>query len=122
MTHHAVISKAGGATTQESIAAHCPMIVNQVVPGQEEGNCELLRRHGIGARAETPAEVLAQLQRAFADGGAVWQGWHERVRALACPRASLDIIEFVRSRHPAMDSSSDSPLEPITSDPSSAHG
>ena len=32
--------------TQEAIAARCPMIVNQIVPGQEEGNYELLRRHG----------------------------------------------------------------------------
>ena len=34
MTHHVVISKAGGATTQEALAARCPMIVNQIVPGQ----------------------------------------------------------------------------------------
>jgi processive 1,2-diacylglycerol beta-glucosyltransferase len=53
MTHHVVISKAGGATTQEALAARCPMIVNQIVPGQEEGNYELLRRHGIGALATT---------------------------------------------------------------------
>jgi processive 1,2-diacylglycerol beta-glucosyltransferase len=33
MTHHVVVSKAGGATTQEAIAARCPMVVNQVVPG-----------------------------------------------------------------------------------------
>ena len=38
MSHHLVISKAGGATVQEAIAARCPMIVNQVIPGQEEGN------------------------------------------------------------------------------------
>ena len=54
MTHHVVVSKAGGATTQEAVAARCPMIVNQVVPGQEEGNCELLLRHGAGALATTP--------------------------------------------------------------------
>ena len=35
-------SKAGGATTQEAIAAKCPMIINQVVPGQEEGNARLI--------------------------------------------------------------------------------
>ena len=75
MTHHVVISKAGGATTQEAIAARCPMIVNQIVPGQEEGNYELLRRTGAGALAETPAAVLATLRAAFADRGAQWQRW-----------------------------------------------
>ena len=33
MTHHAVVSKAGGATTPEAINALCPMVVSQVVPG-----------------------------------------------------------------------------------------
>ena len=69
MTHHAVISKAGGATTQESINALCPMLVNQIVPGQEEGNYELLRRHEAGALAETPQEIVSTLQRAFAHDG-----------------------------------------------------
>jgi len=58
MTHHVVVSKAGGATTQESIASLCPMVVSQIVPGQEEGNYELLRRNHAGALAETPAAVL----------------------------------------------------------------
>lgn len=118
MSHHVVISKAGGATTQESIAAHCPMIVNQVVPGQEEGNYELLRRHDIGARAESPAEVLDVLRRAFADRGAVWWGWHARVIALAMPGAALDIVDFIRSRH----AGEDAPNSPSTPQPSSVHG
>ncbi len=80
MTHHVVISKAGGATTQEAVAARCPMIVNQIVPGQEEGNYELLRRTGAGALAETPPAVLAALRQAFADQGALWHRWR---RALA---------------------------------------
>ena len=75
MTHHVVISKAGGATTQEAIAARCPMIVNQIVPGQEEGNYELLRRTGAGALATTPAAVIQSLRQAFADRGALWLQW-----------------------------------------------
>jgi processive 1,2-diacylglycerol beta-glucosyltransferase len=92
MTHHVVISKAGGATTQEAIAARCPMLVNQVVPGQEEGNVELLRRHSAGALVETPDEVVAALRRAFADRGAVWRQWREALAPLARPDASRDIV------------------------------
>jgi UDP-N-acetylglucosamine:LPS N-acetylglucosamine transferase len=44
MSHNLVITKAGGATVQEALAACCPLIINQVVPGQEEGNWELVRR------------------------------------------------------------------------------
>jgi processive 1,2-diacylglycerol beta-glucosyltransferase len=95
MTHHVVISKAGGATTQEAIAARCPMIVSQVVPGQEEGNYELLRRHGAGARAETPAAVEATLRAAFADQGAVCQEWRRRLEELSRPSAAREIATFV---------------------------
>jgi processive 1,2-diacylglycerol beta-glucosyltransferase len=92
MTHHVVVSKAGGATTQEAIAARCPMLVSQVVPGQEEGNYELLRRHSAGALAETPAAVLAQLQLAFRDRGRVWQGWRNALATLARPDAARAIV------------------------------
>ncbi len=122
MTHHAVISKAGGATTQESIAAHCPMIVNQVVPGQEEGNYELLRRRDIGARADSPTEILNALRGAFARNALVWEGWHERVQQLARPRAALDIAEFVAANGSGSNPDTDFPLQPITSNSSPAHG
>jgi processive 1,2-diacylglycerol beta-glucosyltransferase len=82
MTHHVVISKAGGATTQEAIAARCPMIVNQIVPGQEEGNYELLRRTGAGALATTPAAVIQSLRQAFADRGALWLQWRNALEPI----------------------------------------
>lgn len=88
MTHHVVVSKAGGATTQEAIAAHCPMLVNQVVPGQEEGNYELLRRHGIGGLAETPDAVIRALCNAFDARGRVWSGWRAALARLARPNAA----------------------------------
>lgn len=106
LTHHVVISKAGGATTQEALAARCPMIVNQVVPGQEEGNYELLRRHGIGALAERPDAVLAALQRAFAGRGEVWHGWRRAAEALSKPRAAYDIAAELLAY-------ADSPEEPV---------
>jgi len=91
MTHHAVVSKAGGATTQEAIAARCPMIVNRVVPGQEEGNYELLRRRGAGALAETPETVIAALRGAFADGGRGWSKWRAALIPLSRPGAAWAI-------------------------------
>ena len=91
MTHHVLISKAGGATTQEAIAARCPMIVNQIVPGQEEGNYELLRRHGIGTLAQDPHAVIAALQHAFGDGGKVWREWRDAITPLFRPQAAHEI-------------------------------
>lgn len=92
MTHHVVVSKAGGATTQEALAARCPMIVSQIVPGQEEGNYELLRRHRIGALAETPAAVVAELRRAFDANGSVWREWRAALAPLSRPNAAGEIV------------------------------
>jgi processive 1,2-diacylglycerol beta-glucosyltransferase len=98
MTHHVVISKAGGATTQEAIAARCPMLVNQVVPGQEEGNYELLRRRGAGALVETPEAVVQTLRQAFANQGKVWRAWRDALAPLARPDASRDIAAHLLSK------------------------
>jgi processive 1,2-diacylglycerol beta-glucosyltransferase len=95
LTHHAVVSKAGGATTQEAINALCPMIVSQVVPGQEEGNYELLRRHRAGALATTPDAVIATLRQAFADGGRGWRDWRAALAPLAHPDAATTIARHV---------------------------
>ena len=95
MTHHAVVSKAGGATTQEAINALCPMVVSQVVPGQEEGNYELLRRHRAGVLAETPEAVITALHGAFAGHGRVWREWRAALVPLAHPFAARDIAQHV---------------------------
>ncbi len=93
MTHHVVVSKAGGATTQEALAARCPMIVNQIVPGQEEGNYDLLRRHGVGALAESPTATLGALRGAFAGGGQVWRKWRTALAPLCRPEAADTIVD-----------------------------
>ena len=95
MSHHVVISKAGGATTQESINALCPMLISQIVPGQEEGNYELLRRHEAGALATSPELIIATLQHAFADDAALWRRWRANLQKLARPAAARDIAARV---------------------------
>ena len=95
MNHHVVISKAGGATTQEAINALCPMIVNQIVPGQEEGNYELLRRHNAAALAETPEAILAALDRLFSRDATRWHEWRTNLCTLAKPGAARTVASNV---------------------------
>jgi processive 1,2-diacylglycerol beta-glucosyltransferase len=71
------------------------MIVSQVVPGQEEGNYELLRRHGAGTYADTPGAVIIALTAAFADSGRVWRDWRAALKPLARPDAADDIARHV---------------------------
>lgn len=67
-THDLVISKAGGATTHETAAAGRPSLIVKVVPGQEEGNVELLERRGSGLFEDDP-EALGPLLRTLVDSG-----------------------------------------------------
>jgi len=94
---HLLIGKAGGATVQETIAAGCPMIINHVVAGQEEGNARLIVETNSGVIANSPREVIAQVQRAFADDAKQWREWSANISRLSKPRAALDIAEFLLS-------------------------
>ncbi len=93
-----VISKAGGATVQESIAAHCPMILTKVVPGQEEGNYELLQKNEAGICIEKWKEIPRQLELLFKEEGAVWNQWKKNIIQISKPGASREIARFVVQR------------------------
>jgi processive 1,2-diacylglycerol beta-glucosyltransferase len=95
--NHVVISKAGGATVQEAMAAACPMIVNHIIPGQEEGNARFIAETNSGALAPTRDAVIAAVQNAFANDAAVWHEWSANISRLGRPGASLEIGEFLLS-------------------------
>ncbi|HEY1583691.1 MAG TPA: hypothetical protein VGF73_11395 [Chthoniobacterales bacterium] len=92
---HLLISKAGGATTQETIAAKCPMIINQVVPGQEEGNARLIEETRSGTVAIGPAAIAGAVEAAFADDAKLWREWSENISRFSRPRAPLEIAELL---------------------------
>jgi len=94
---HLLIGKAGGATVQETIAAGCPMIINYVVAGQEEGNARLIVETNSGVIANSPHKVVGQVRRAFADDARQWCEWSANISKLSRPRAALDIAEFLLS-------------------------
>jgi processive 1,2-diacylglycerol beta-glucosyltransferase len=94
---HLLIGKAGGATVQETIAAACPMIVNHIVSGQEEGNARLIVETNSGVIVRSPAEVVAQVERAFANDAEQWRQWATNISRLSRPCASLEIAEFLLS-------------------------
>jgi processive 1,2-diacylglycerol beta-glucosyltransferase len=94
---HLLIGKAGGATVQETIAAGCPMIINYVVAGQEEGNARLIVETNSGVIAHSPRQVIAQVKRAFADDARQWHEWSANISKLSRPRAALDVADFLLS-------------------------
>ena len=95
MSHHLVIGKAGGAMVQEAIAARCPMIINQVIPGQEEGNARLVRRLGVGAVVEKSQELRDRVKEVFAHRSRQWQEWRDNLEKVSQPHAAVRIAELV---------------------------
>ncbi len=94
---HLLISKAGGATVQEAIAAGCPMIVNHVIPGQEEGNARYLLETNSGTVATSQDRVVAAIESAFSNDAAVWREWSANAAQLSRPAASLETAQFLLS-------------------------
>ena len=95
MSHHLLIGKAGGATVQETIAAACPMIINQVIPGQEEGNARLIEMLGGGVVAKTIHEIPQLVENAFADGANQWQRWRKNLQKASRPDAAVRIADLI---------------------------
>src|SRR5580658_1617604 len=94
MAHHLVVTKAGGATVQEAIAACCPMILNQVTPGQEEGNAQLVTELEAGVVVEKNREVAECITEAFASDARLWKKWRANLTKVSRPDASLRIAEL----------------------------
>ncbi len=76
---HFYIGKAGAATVFEAYATETPVLVNYPMPGQEEGNQQLLITDGAGARIDSTAELLSTIARLLEHGAA---GWRDMVHAM----------------------------------------
>lgn len=92
---HLLISKAGGATMQEALAAGCPMIANHIIPGQEEGNARFLVESGAGAVATGHRAIIGTVESAFADGAALWRQWSGRAAQIGRPAGALESARFL---------------------------
>ena len=93
--NHLVISKAGGATVQEAMSAACPMIVNHVIPGQEEGNARFIMETKSGTVALNHDAVIARGAKRFRERRRAMARMVANISQLGRPTASLDIAKFL---------------------------
>lgn len=97
-SHHLIIGKAGGATVHEAIAAQCPMLVHHIVPGQEEGNIELLERFKTGSLATSAKDIKESIGNLLDDDARLWRDQKDRLANRARPRAAREAAEFILSK------------------------
>ncbi len=95
--HHLVIGKAGGATVHEAIAARCPMLIHHLVPGQEEGNLQLLQQLGAGDLAENPKDLAKAVANILADNASHWRKMKTALERHNCNDGAITASKFILS-------------------------
>lgn len=95
MRAHVFIGKAGGAATQEAIAAQTPMLITKIVPGQEQGNAILITENECGAVATTPAALGEQVECLLAGDHALWHRWHAGMQRISRPDSARTTARFI---------------------------
>ncbi|SHJ76094.1 processive 1,2-diacylglycerol beta-glucosyltransferase [Rubritalea squalenifaciens DSM 18772] len=94
-SHHLTIGKAGGATVHEAIAAQCPMLISHLVPGQEQGNLDLLHDIGAGQLCDTEEQMTSAITQMLANDAREWRTMKDNLAASAMPCGSATAAQFI---------------------------
>lgn len=95
--HHFYIGKAGAATMFECYASGVPMMVNYTLPGQEQGNLQLLLHDGAGCHVQSTAHLIDSINCNLRDKAAGWKRMrlvmNKAGRANGAERAACEIFK-----------------------------
>jgi 1,2-diacylglycerol 3-beta-galactosyltransferase len=91
----AIVTKAGGLIVSESLACGLPMLLVNALPGQEQGNADLVVEGGAGDLTQEPIALLETLFHWLEDDGALLRSRAARAQELGRPRAAFRIAELV---------------------------
>ncbi len=91
-----VVAKAGGAIVMECLAAGKPIIITHITPGQEEGNAELIKKHGLGF-IETNPEKIIKLLLELIESPEKIKELQNRVKDFSLPDAAYQIANFIKT-------------------------
>ncbi len=94
-----LVTKAGGLTLAEAIAAEVPLVLYGSLPGQERRNEAFAARHGLALVARTP-DAMAHAITHVLDAPAVRADLRARLRRARTPGASRAIVDAVLERAP----------------------
>jgi len=89
----AIICKAGGLTVTESLACGLPLMLTDVIPGQETGNAEYVVNGGAGELIEEPLQALETVCHWLLNDGQLLKERSINAAKLGRPRAAYDIVE-----------------------------
>ena len=93
-TSHLIIGKAGGASVQEAMASACPMIIDSMIPGQEEGNAEMITKIGAGIVAFEPKKIRSTIEDLLGNNGKEWLKFRKNCHIKSTPEAALNLAKI----------------------------
>jgi processive 1,2-diacylglycerol beta-glucosyltransferase len=88
-----LVTKPGGLSTSEALAAGTPLVLLRPLPGQEERNAKYLVSHGAALRATRAGELVRMVDAVLAGGDAA-----RRLRGAAAALAHPDAAERIAGR------------------------
>lgn len=90
-----IICKAGGLIVTESLASGLPMLLTDIIPGQETGNAEYVTTAGAGLVAETPLAMLEAIHHLMKDNQIQLRRYSDQAKALGKPGAAFDVASLL---------------------------
>lgn len=97
-TAHFYIGKAGAASVFEAYTTETPVLVNYVLPGQEQGNLKLLEHDGAGLYVQDTASLADTLHTLLADSARGWQDMCRAIRRADRCRGAARTIDALERR------------------------
>ena len=91
------ISKSGGLTTSECLAAGLPLAVYRPYPGQEEHNAEYLLEHGAGFKITQMASLQYRLRQLIEDREKR-EAMSEAASGISNPEAAYNIVKDLKAK------------------------
>jgi 1,2-diacylglycerol 3-beta-galactosyltransferase len=91
----AVICKAGGLIVTESLACGMPLLLIDVIPGQEEGNRDFVLKYGAGVMVENPMQTIETLSHWLADDGRVLKEYAKSACSVGRSNSAFDAADLI---------------------------
>ena len=91
-----LVSKAGGLIVTESLAAGLPMLLCEVIEGQESGNAEFIISQGAAVLASEPEGLVRELARWLEDGEKELTERKEKAQKIGLPDAAYEVADLLQ--------------------------
>lgn len=88
-----IITKPGGITTAEALAAGLPMLILHPLPGQEAMNTRFLLKEGVAVKAESPEDVIVVLEELLYNTSKL-KAMSRKALGLSKPDSSMNIAKL----------------------------